>query len=37
MDCERGKLMLSDNKIAEWRERLTSMIVENYPNRWGDL
>lgn len=26
--------MLSDNKIAEWRERLTSMIVENYPNRW---
>lgn len=26
--------MLSDNKIAEWRERLISMIVENYPNRW---
>lgn len=26
--------MLSDNKITEWRERLTSMIVENYPNRW---
>ena len=26
--------MLSDNKITEWRERLISMIIENYPNRW---
>ncbi|MCI6117619.1 MAG: hypothetical protein MR677_08205 [Clostridium sp.] len=26
--------MLSDNKTAEWRERLISMIIENYPNRW---
>lgn len=34
MDCERRKLMLSDNKITEWRERLISMIIENYPNRW---
>ena len=26
--------MLSDNKTAEWRERLIFMIIENYPNRW---
>ena len=26
--------MLSDNKITEWRERLISMTIENYPNRW---